>query len=62
MSAARMIDRRRRLGLTQAEAAARMGVSQSAWSHYETGRKSPTEDTLRRIAKAIGCRVRDLVD
>ena len=53
--------RRAALGITQAEAARRMGISQSYWADIEANRKSPSVRTLERIAKALGCTVADLV-
>ena len=52
--------RRRRLSQTQAAEAADM--LQPAWSDIETGRVSPTVQTLRRIADALGVRPGRLVD
>lgn len=41
-------------GLTQNELAARAGTSRSTISAYENGRKSPTVDTLQRLAHVAG--------
>jgi transcriptional regulator with XRE-family HTH domain len=40
--------------MTQAELARAVGISQKDISQYESGRKSPAEDTLRRLAEAAG--------
>jgi len=53
--------RRKALAMTQAEAAEKAGWVQSRWADIEADRFSPTLDTLRRVAKALGCAVRDLV-
>ncbi len=45
-------------GLTQAEVARRMGSTQSAVARLEGGGISPSVDTLRRYAKAVGKRLR----
>ena len=45
---------RERAGLTQAALAEAAGTSQPAIAAYESGRKSPTLATLRRMAKAVG--------
>jgi transcriptional regulator with XRE-family HTH domain len=45
---------RRRARTTQAELARAGGTSQPTVAAYETGRKSPTFDTVRRIAHAVG--------
>jgi transcriptional regulator with XRE-family HTH domain len=52
---------RQRAGLTQAEVATRMGTKAPAVARLESagGRKkhSSSIDTLRRYAKAVGCRL-----
>jgi transcriptional regulator with XRE-family HTH domain len=45
---------RRKTGLTQAELARLVGTSQPTIAAYEAGRKSPTLQTLSRIARAVG--------
>jgi transcriptional regulator with XRE-family HTH domain len=45
-------------GLTQAELAARAGVTQQAVSAYETGRMDPTLDTLTNLIDAAGLEMR----
>lgn len=42
------------LGLTQGQAAERMGVTQATYSAYESGKGSPTLDLVERIAVALG--------
>ncbi len=49
--------RRLRLGLTQAQAAKRMDRTQNYWSELEHDRKPHNIDTLRRVAKALECRL-----
>lgn len=49
---------RRQGGLTQTELAERAGTSQAAVSAYESGRRSPSVDTLCRILTAAGFEVR----
>jgi hypothetical protein len=49
---------RRRAGLTQTELAERAGTSQAAVSAYESGRRSPSVDTLVRILAAAGLELR----
>lgn len=54
--------RRERIGLTQSEAAERAGVSRQRWNDVESGRKKNIElDTLDAIAKALGCKAKDLL-
>ena len=45
---------RRKAGLTQTELARIAGTSQPTIAAYETGRKSPTLQTLSRIARTVG--------
>lgn len=49
---------RRQAGLTQQALADRAGTSQAAVSAYESGRRSPSVDTLCRLLSAAGCEVR----
>ena len=49
---------RRQAGLTQTELAERAGTSQAAVSAYESGRRSPSVDTLVRILAAAGLELR----
>ena len=49
---------RRHAGLTQTELAERAATSQAAISAYESGRRSPSVDTLCRILTAAGFEVR----
>ncbi len=54
---------RTRNGLTQEDLAARMGTSVSAISRLESGFHVPSIDTLRKLAGALGGRVKiDIVD
>src|SRR4051794_15469268 len=52
---------RQRAGLTQAEVAARMGTKTPAVARLEAGggsrRHSPSIATLRKYARAVGCRL-----
>jgi ribosome-binding protein aMBF1 (putative translation factor) len=45
---------REKLGITQAELAARIGSTQPAVARLEAGGVSPSLDTLSRIADALG--------
>lgn len=40
-------------GLSQAELAEKAGLQPSAISHFESGRRSPSLDNLRRLADAL---------
>ena len=45
---------RRQAGMTQSELATRAKTSQAAISAYESGRRSPSVDTLSRVLEAAG--------
>ena len=49
---------RRQAKLTQADLAALAGTSQAAVSAYESGKRSPSVDTLCRLLAAAGFEVR----
>ena len=52
---------RRQAGLTQARLATRMNTSFQTISQWERGDRNPGIKTLRRIARAIGCDLFDLI-
>lgn len=47
--------------LTQAELAARVGVSQVMITAYENGYRTPSVSVLSGIAKALGCTVDEII-
>jgi transcriptional regulator with XRE-family HTH domain len=51
----RVAERRKELGLSQAELAELVGTTQSAIARLESGGRPPRIDTLRRIAEALDC-------
>jgi DNA-binding XRE family transcriptional regulator len=53
--AGQVADRRRELGLSQAELATICGTTQSAIARLESGGRPPRIDTLLRIAEALDC-------
>jgi len=53
--------RRKQLGLTQAQAAAWCGFTQSIWSRYESGKlANPSLDSIRRVMKALKLNTKQL--
>ena len=52
-----IVKHRSRAKMTQAELAAKMGVTQGVVSRLESGEHSPKLETLNKAAKALGCRV-----
>lgn len=50
------------LELTQQELAVAAGVSQEAISQIETGRRNPSSKVLYEIAKAMKCKMDELVE
>lgn len=53
---------RKRLNMSQADLAEKLGTSVPTVSRYENGERSPDLETAVRIAKALGCKVDDLID
>lgn len=54
-------DARRRLGLSQEELAFQSGLHRTSISHIERGLKSPTVDTLAKLAHALETTPSDLL-
>lgn len=50
----RLKSAREKKGLTQAQLAERAGFQPSAVSHFESGRRSPSFDNLKKLADALG--------
>lgn len=57
----RLTDIRKSLGLSQADAAQKIGIPQSTYSGYETGSRKITLSTLKQIAGAYGVSVDSLL-
>lgn len=55
-----MASRRRARGLTQAQAAEKLSISQESLSRMEKGQISPKFSRLRGIAQVLGCSVPEL--
>lgn len=55
-TARELIAARARAGITQAELAQRMGTTQSAIARLESGKRTPSIDTVQRYARALGAR------
>lgn len=52
-----LVERRKLLGVSQAEVASRMGVGQSTISEFENEATDPRLSTLQRYARAVGAEV-----
>lgn len=48
---------RERMGITQSEAARRMGIVRTTYSNYEAGNREPDNETLKKIADFYGVSV-----
>ncbi|MES2634027.1 MAG: helix-turn-helix transcriptional regulator [Pseudomonadota bacterium] len=48
--------------VTQADLAAKAGVSQTAIAEYETGKRDLRADTIRKLCEALGVQVTYKVD
>ena len=53
-----LVSARARLGMSQTEFAARIGVAQPTLSAYESGRRQPTMPTLLRMLRRAGLELR----
>ena len=51
---------RKKAGLSQAELASAVGVTQASVAMWECGNKYPSSDKLPAIAVALGCSIDDL--
>ena len=51
---------RRRVGLTAAQLAARMGYTRTTIYYWETGRAWPSSEELPKLAGILGCSIDDL--
>ena len=60
MMAQTMVQMRKGMGLSQKEAAAQIGVSQSAYSAYENGRNEPPMEMLVRMSYLFKCPLDEL--
>lgn len=49
------------IGISQRDLAEKVGVTDSAVCQYETGKRSPSIETLKKIAEVLGCSVDDLI-
>ncbi len=58
----RITELRERAGMTQAELAEKLGVSNKAVSKWETGAAKPGTDRIRRLAALFGVSVEQLLD
>lgn len=47
--------------MTQKEAASALGISQQAYSQYESGKRRPKMDTIVKIADALGVQPQELI-
>ncbi|MEG8034239.1 helix-turn-helix transcriptional regulator [Sphingomonas sp. LR61] len=52
-----LVELRRKHGLTQADVAERMGVSQPSVAKFERYDANPTQTTIQRYAMAVGARI-----
>lgn len=48
-------------GLTQEEAAHKLGITKNTLLNYEKGRTAPDIDIFKRIVKLYGCTVDDII-
>lgn len=49
-------------GFKQHELADLLGLAESTYSKFETGRKNPNAEEAKKLAKKFGCKVDKLLD
>lgn len=54
--------KRKELGLTQAEMARHLGITQTAYGKYELGKRFPRIQILRKMSKFFGCSIDELTE
>ena len=54
-------ERRKALGYTQSALAKRINVSQQTVSHWESGKRRPSVEMLKKLADLFGCSIDELV-
>ena len=52
---------RKKIGLSQAELAQRVGVTRESISRYEDGSRTPSLQVFQKLASALGCTLDELV-
>ena len=55
-------ERRKKLKMTQAELAEKLGVRQSTISQWESGISVPRADKLPQLARLLGCSIDELFE
>lgn len=56
-----ILKKRTQVGMSQRELAKKVGITDSAICQYESGKRSPNIQTLKKIAEILGCSVDDLI-
>lgn len=52
---------RKNQGFSQEKLAKKLGVKTNTICQYETGKRSPNIETLKKIAEVLGCSVDELI-
>ena len=55
MIADRLKRRRKELKLSQDDVAKKLGITRQGYSHYETGRNEPDNETLIKLSEILNC-------
>lgn len=53
---------RKNKGLSQIDLAKKIGVKSNTICQYESGKRNPNIHILKKIAKALDCKIDDLID
>lgn len=51
----RLKERRERAGLSQTDMSKALSITRQAYNHYETGKREPTNDALKKISEILNC-------
>lgn len=56
-----LANKRKEKGMTQTEVAEKCNLKLPAYNHYETGRREPNLETLKKLATVLECTVDELI-
>ena len=56
-----MKNKRKETKLSQTEVAEKVGITQSAYSNYEIGKRQPKPMMLKKIATVLDCTIDELI-
>ena len=57
----KLLNMRKKKGISQAELGIRIGVGANTISQYELGKRNPNPSILKKLAVALDCKVDELI-